>query len=227
MASLRTGNRNFKAGQVKLRMNTSEITKKDRVNGYSIIELMIAMTITLVMLGLVATLLGDSLGMRERESRKTDALTSAQAALNVMSYEISNSGFGLTSNGIVIADSNRTQLHFRSNIENDDLSTNSPGEDVTYYVDSATASIVRYDPHAAITTSTIINRISSVAFQYFDYTGSNSTPTMSYTPTNNTGRIRIIITVELEDVEGQPDDQIVTFKTDITLRNSNYMLNQY
>ncbi len=72
-----------------------KVVKKKKSSGFSLIELMIAMTITLVLLGLVSTLFARSLGIRSRESRKTDALTSAQAALNVMSREISNSGFGL------------------------------------------------------------------------------------------------------------------------------------
>lgn len=203
-------------------------TKKNA--GYSIIELLIAMTIMLVLMGIVSTLFARSLGTRDRESRKTDALTSAQAALNVMSHEIANSGFGLTYNGIVAEDSGINQLHFRSNFVNIDLETKSPGEDVTYYYEATTDSIVRYDPNAPTgipKTSAIISKISKVTFLYFNYSGSNSTPTTTTTPTINTGRVRITISVQLEEVQGQPTGQSVSFTSDVTLRNSNYMLNQY
>jgi prepilin-type N-terminal cleavage/methylation domain-containing protein len=226
--------------------------KKTRTNksaGFSLVELMIAMTIMLILLGLVSTLFSRALGIRARESRRTDALTSAQAALNVMSREIANSGFGLyvdsvskkPLNGIVIADSNANKIHFRSNLVNvktsptsDDI--NKPGEDITYFFDSVTDSIVRYDNNGVLNTSTgfyqpqtsvIINRISNVTFQYFNYSGSVSTPTLTTTPTVNTGRVRITVTVNLEPAQGQPDNQRVTFTSDVTLRNSSYMLNQY
>ena len=206
------------------------------------IELLIAMTITLVLLGLATQLFSRALGTRARESRRTDALTSAQAALNVMSHEISNAGYGIVvdpntksaSNGIVAADSNQQRLHFRGNIENietvSSLATDDPGEDITYFFDAATNSIVRYDAHGinATTplTSVVVNRISSVTFTYFDYTGSNSTPTQVTTPTANTGRVRINISVTLDFVQGQPNGT-VQFTSDVTLRNSNYMVNQY
>lgn len=219
--------------------------------GFSLIELMIAMTVMLVLLGLVSTLFSRALGVRARESRRTDALTSAQAALNVMSREIANSGFGLYNNGnerralngIVVADSNAKKIHFRSNIFNikpvsplPDDNIGKPGEDITYFFDSVTDSIVRYDRYAVLNqttglydpqTSVIVNRISDVTFEYFNYSGSSSTPTVTAAPTINTGRVRITVLVRLEPVEGQPDNQTVKFSSDVTLRNSSYMLNQY
>lgn len=203
------------------------------------------MTVMLILLGIVSALLAKSLSIRSRESQKAEALASAQAALNVLSREIANSGFGINansnsqiaSNGIVTADSDATRIHFRANIENVGiisppagatvLSTNQPGEDVTYFFDAATDSIVRYDPNDAPQTSVLVNRISLVTFTYFDYVGTNSTGTIATTPTNNTGRVRITVKVGLDPVSGQPNPIEVTFTSDVTLRNSSYMLNQY
>jgi len=196
--------------------------------GFSLVELLIAMTITLILMGVATSLFAGALGTRTRESRKTDAITSARAALSALSREISNSGYGLTSNGIVIGDSGEHTLHFRANLENKDYTTDSPGEDVTYFFDSATKSIVRYDPNNDPTTSVIVNRISDVKFEYFDYSGASSTPSAPLTtPTGNTGRVTITVMVTLEEVVGQPSEQTVTFTSDVTLRNSHYMLNQY
>ncbi len=195
----------------------------------------VAMTIMLILLGITATLFSRVLGIRARESRRTDALTSAQAALNVMSREISNSGFGLYSdsttktplNGIVAADSGANKIHFKANVVNSDSVISSSGEDVTYFFDSTTSSIVRYDPNDTTPTSVVINRISNVAFKYFNYAGSSSTPTETTTPTSDTARVRITVSVQLDHVQDQPDNQTVTFSSDVTLRNSDYMLNQY
>jgi prepilin-type N-terminal cleavage/methylation domain-containing protein len=205
----------------------TEQTKKSNQKGFSLLELILAMTITLVLLGIVSTLFTAAIGTRSRQSRRSDALTSAQAALNVMSREISNSGYGLTNNGMVPADSNQQRLHFRSNVVNTDSTTNSAGEDVTYFYDADAQSIVRFDPNDSPQTSIIVNRISNITLTYFDYTGSSSTATQRTSPTSSTGRIRINVSVELENVVGQPGNQTVSFTSDVTLRNSDYMLFQY
>ena len=207
--------------------------------GFSIVELLITMTILLIILGLASTLFSKSLGVRQRETSRTDALTAAQAALNVMSREISNSGYGLknaasisASNGIIVADSNEKKIHFLSNVQNSNDVVTDAGENLTYFFDENTKSILRYDANAngvnSPETSIIINRISNVNYQYFDYSGSNSTPSAaSNTPTVNTGRVRIRITVSLENVREQTNNQSVVLTSDVTLRNANFMLNQY
>jgi prepilin-type N-terminal cleavage/methylation domain-containing protein len=215
-----------------------------RNEGFSLLELLISMTIMLILLGIVSTLMARAFSVRTRESQKTDALTSAQAALNVISREVANSGFGIHtgtntrrgSNGIVLADSTATQLRVRSNIINTGLAgaTNTtamridrPGEDLTYYFDAATSSIVRYDPNDTPQTSVVVNKISDVQFEYFSYTGTNSTGVQTTTPTDDTGRVRIRVLVQLDPIQGQPNPLDVQFTTEVTLRNSNYMLNQY
>ncbi|MGC2235493.1 MAG: prepilin-type N-terminal cleavage/methylation domain-containing protein [Pyrinomonadaceae bacterium] len=213
-------------------------TRSKKTGGFSILELMVSMSILLVVLSLAMSLFSKSIGVKQRESSRTDALTAAQAALNVMSREISNAGFGLKnsaatdpSNGIVLADSNLQKIHFLSNVQNNNAATTDRDEDVTYFFEPVSQSILRYDANAngvnAPETSIVINRISSVAYQYFDYTGSSSTPTNSGTPTENTGRVRITITVLLENTQGQTNNQSVILTSDVTVRNANYMLNQY
>lgn len=205
---------------------------KNKSAGFSLIELMVAMTIMLALLALVSGIFSRALSTRQFESSRTDALTSAQAALNVISREVANSGYGIivnddASNGLVLADCTAKRIHIRANVDNSDLTTSEPGEDVTYFFDQATESIVRYDPNDVPQISAVVNRISEVTFEYWDYTGSSSTPTKKTTPTVDTGRVRINVTVKLENVPGYPKDQKVTFTSDITLRNSKYMLNQY
>lgn len=213
--------------------------------GFSLLELMIAMTITLILMSIITMLFSRAMGVRARESRKTDALTSSQAALNVMSREIANSGFGLYSdpvtrvpnNGIVLADSNSSRIRIRANLNNSrdysgpaSTGTSNPGDDVMYFLDPTTASIVRYDQNAVApdpTASVVVNRISNVTFQYVNYTYGSSATTTTSTPTANTGRVIITIVVQLEPVQGQPNPGTVTFTSDVTLRNANYMLQQY
>jgi prepilin-type N-terminal cleavage/methylation domain-containing protein len=229
--------------------------KKSNNSGFSLLELLVAMTVILVLLGLTAGLLASSFRTRARESRKTDALAAARAAISVMSREIANSGYGMAikendnytpMNGIIVGDSNKDQIHFQSNIENTNICARDRGEDVMYFFDDDTQSIVRHERYwraasstetpcdaTAISeteTSVVVNRISSITYRYFNYDSSSSVPLQlegTATPTANTGRVRITVEVRLEEVLGQATNQKVVFTSEVTLRNSEYMLNQY
>jgi type II secretory pathway pseudopilin PulG len=199
-------------------------------SGFSVVELIMAMTLTVLILGVGVATFSGALGTRDRESSKTDALTSAQAALNIMSREIGNSGYGLADNGLVVGpnDSTNKRLHFRANtVNNGSTATDASGEDVTFYYDTASQSVVRYDKVTG--TSGIINRVSDVDFIYYNYT---------YDPVNGvvvsqgsagptTARVNIKLTVILADVRGQPTNQTVTLSSDVTLRNSPFVLGNY
>ena len=203
-----------------------KFSKHRHSKGFSLIELIIALTMTLMLMGLASGLLSRTFSLRARESNRTDALSLTQASLNVMSREIADSGFGLTDNGIVLADSDQKKLHFRSNIFNNDAATDAPGEDVAYYFDSVTQGIYRYDRFKNPQLSTVVSEKSDLNFQYFDYTNGSATPSVNAVPSANTGRIRITLTVKLNAVQGMPE-QSVTCTTDVTLRNSNFILKQY
>ena len=218
--------------------------------GFSIIELLVAMTIMLAVMAIASSVLFRGFSIRQRETRTTDALTSAQSALNVISRELANAGFGMFDsaatkvphNGIVIADSGEHRIRVRANLDNSGglpgtpasstLAINAPGEDVTYYFDSTTSSIIRHDPNGegigVPKTSFVVNRISNVSFQYLDYAGVSSVPTgPNVVPTVNTGRVIIVVEIQLEPVEGQPDNQTIKLTSEVTLRNNSYMLQQY
>ncbi len=218
---------------------------KNKERGFSLLELIISMTIMLVVMGVISMVFSRAVSVRNRESRKTNALTSTQAVLNIMSREIANSGFGLfgdsinrvPNNGIVLADSGAHRIRIRANVTNHrDYSdpntggTSDPGEDITYFLDGPTSSIVRYDPNAVAPTpktSIVVNRISSVTFDYVNYTAGSSATTTTSTPTSTTGRVVITIVVLLEPVVGQQNPGTVSFTSDVILRNANYMLQQY
>lgn len=199
-------------------------------SGFSIIEMIVTMTIMLVIVGTVMTLFSRSLNTKSRESSRTDALTASQAALNVMSREIANSGYGTITNGLM-SDSTIERLHFVSNHVNTNDNLLQPGENITYYFEPSTQSILRYDANGAgpgaPLTSIIINQISRVDYKYFNYTGSNALPTETNSPTADTGRVRIKLTVNLERIVGQVNPDSVVLTSDVTLRNSLYMLNNY
>src|SRR6185436_16043841 len=99
----------------RLFMNKQE-RKRSSVGGFSLIELLIAMTVTLVLLGLASAMLASSFKVRTRENQRTEALADTQRGLNLITREVANSGYGLTDNGIVSADSGLTSIRVRANL---------------------------------------------------------------------------------------------------------------
>ena len=199
-------------------------------SGFSMVELIIALLLSLIILGGATAVYTGALATRERESGRVDAITSAQAALSVMSREIGNAGYGLNqNNGLILQDCGPKKLRYRTNVTNNDYQTVSVGEDVMYHYDTTSQSVVRFDKNVAGggLTSGIINRVSDVDFVYHQYTTAGNYIGSATTPTADTGRVTITLAVILPDVRGQASGRIERVSSDVTLRNSVYMLNQY
>jgi len=149
-------------------MNKSPI-KSSGESGFSLMELVVGMTITLIIVTLASTLLASSFAIRGRENQRSAAIADAQRALTTMSREIANAGYGLSTNGIVAGDSGLTQIRFRSDL---DLSgaTAAIGEDLKYTLinDANGSFIVRMDLQPAQTTGLIANRIDGLKIRYYD-----------------------------------------------------------
>jgi type II secretory pathway component PulJ len=156
--------------------------------GFSLIELILAMGITLTILGLSSSLLASGFHSRSREDRKSDAIADVQRALNIMTREISNSGLRLPSglgavakNGIVTNDSDTQSIRIVSNLNGipdsangyfEDSDVEDTDEDLKFlmYVDAALGQryIVRYERNNTNQTTVLANRIDSLVFRYYD-----------------------------------------------------------
>ena len=138
-------------------------------SGFSLLELLIAMTITLVIMAIASTLLASSFKIRNRENQRSSAIADAQRALNIMSREIANAAYGLSTNGIVTGDSGLTSIRVRSDL---DLSgrTNADKEDVKYVLvnDANGSFIVRLNLQPTQTTSLLANGIDGLKIKYYD-----------------------------------------------------------
>jgi len=161
-------------------------TKNER--GFSLIELVVAMTVTLTILGAASTLLAHAFKFRSREDRKSDAIADVQRAMNIMTREISNSGLKLpaglpsvSANGIVAGDSDTESLRIVSNLNGmpdsangyfEDSDVTDADEDIKFlmYVDNDLAQryIVRYERNNTNQTTVLANRIDSLVFRYYD-----------------------------------------------------------
>lgn len=167
-------------------MNTPVAHKAER--GFSLIELLIAMTITVIITAVAGSLLAQSLNIRTRSNEKIDALADAQRALNIMSREIANAGFNLNDNGIVPEDSvtdgsGNSTIRVRANLNKFDTAASdaarggigTPGEDAgedieyfVYPVPGQTNLLARYDRLSSGVKSTVLsNRLDGLHIHYF------------------------------------------------------------
>jgi len=223
----------------------SSLNNKNTSGGFSLLELLIAMVITMALMTAATTLLANALRVRSRENQKSDALADTQRALNIMSREIANAGFNMTGNGIVAADSSLNEIRVRANLNRYDYdpsvtdasreNVQDTGEDITYFINTAdnTMYLARHDKYG--TGSTVLaNRIDGMNIHYFDqkvtYTappaGSDITGA-SATEVNPAGAkyivIAISVTLDAIGTPGQPGYQppySVLLCSDVTLRNS-------
>ena len=213
--------------------------------GFSLIELLIAMTVTVVIATIASTLVAQSFRMRAREDARSDAIADAQRALNIVSREISNSGFGLIDNGIVPGDTGPTSIRFRSNLNayTRDASGNPVSgsnavmdrdEDIKYtmYNDDAANRhyLVRYDAilgavNQRAGTTVLANRLDSFQLQYFNSSGTELNVVSDPSAVISAWKVRLTVGVILpaEGAPGSPGYQpesTINLVSDVVLRNS-------
>lgn len=162
--------------------------RNNKQSGFSLLELIIAMTLTITVMGVASMLLAQALNVRTRTNANNDALADAQRALNIMSREIANSGFNLTGNGIVAGDTGtdangNSMIRFRANTNKYDEAVSSTarngigvigedaGEDVKYFVHQAsnTNLLARYDEYAQAggSVTVLANRLDNLHMHYY------------------------------------------------------------
>ena len=221
----------------------SSSIKQTASNGFSLLELLIAMTISMTVMVAGTTLLTNALKVRSRENQKSDALADAQRALNIMSREIANTGFNLTNNGIVVADSNINKIRVRSNLNAFDPSALAPSrtdvidenEDITYFINQAdnTKYLARHDKSTNQST-VLANRVDSMNIHYFDqpvtYTapqrGSDIADASAVEVSPSAAKYIVIAVSVTLDAVGTPNTAgyqppyTVLLCSDVTLRNT-------
>ena len=143
-------------------------------SGFSLIELLIAMSVSVVLMGLASVLLAGSFNIRARENQRTEAIADAQRGLNLMTREIANSGYGLGDNGIVLPDSSNTSIRVRANLntaagETTSNAASDRDEDIRFMLfnDSGSSYIVRLDINVGAQEMVLANRVDSLNIRYY------------------------------------------------------------
>lgn len=185
--------------------------------GFSLIELMVALGVTLVIMVIASRMLAMSMAVRTRENQRSEAVADAQRALQAMTREISNAGLGMSDNGLVAADSDALAIRIRTNLNAlcdsstaCDSDTSDAGEDVVFsLINNVDAGgtmqllITRQDVNSANAISPLANRVDALDFTYVTSAGATTTDA------SQAQSVKITVTVTLPAVgsKGQPGYQ--------------------
>ena len=155
---------------------------------------MVALVITLIVVGLAFALLAGTLRQKTRNVAETEVLADANQALGLMSTDIMNSGLGLNTNGLIAADCIEDKIRIRANLnsllgETTSNVVTDRDEDVIYQLAAKPGggnALVRSD--VALGTSTVIvtdvdnsdvdndGDGDALTFNYLDAAGAEVTP---------------------------------------------------
>ena len=224
--------------------------KDNKQSGFSLLELLIAMAITIFLMTAATSLLASALRIRSRENQKSDALADTQRALNIMSREIASAGFNLIDNGVVATESGTDRIRVRTNLNKYDFS---PGvsdgqrmnvhfddqdreEDITFFISESadTKYLARHDAADGLKSTVLANRIDAMNIHYF---GQKVTYTAAPNGTDISGAsatevapssakyIVIAVAVRLDAVgtpgsDGYQPEYTVLLCSDVALRNA-------
>ena len=223
-------------------MKQHRLNSNRREDGFSLLELLIGMTVTLIIMTIASTLLATSFNVRNREHSRTDSIADVQRALNIMSREIAIGGYGFNNadNGLVAGDCDGGTIRVRSNLNRfsgNSSTIESSGEDVKFLIDSTNEQnyLVRHDrlaPAGTNQNTVLANRIDDMDIIYW---GPNNTPlNVAGDPSQvaNAVGIRITLTANLAQVgtQGAPGYQPATtiqLISDVALRNKSQNLATY
>jgi len=221
---------------------------KSTESGFSLLELIVGMGITLSIVGIAATLLSSSFNVRSRENKRTEAVAAAQHALSNISRDVANAGFGLKKNGIVSEDSDASSIRIRANL---DAFSGTSGagslaqadEDVEYFLhktdtdpNSTHGELMRYDVNLQ-QSRLMVGNVDDFEIYYFaqrvDYTldpaGGINVTTPGVTEVDDQSQTNyVVITMLLNlDAVGTPGQagyipaSQVQLATDVAIRNRN------
>lgn len=222
-------------------LKRSYVKDKRTQAGFSLIELLIAMTITLGVTAIAATMLATSLNVRTRENARTDSIADVQRALNTMVRELAIGGYGFDSpsNGLVVGDCDNSSIRVRSNLNRytqNSTTIESASEDIKYLVDSTNDQnyLVRYDRFAppGNQTTVLANRVDRLNIVYLGPTNNVLNVASDPSQVVNAVALRIRVSVDLPAVgaPGSPGHQPATtieLESDVTLRNKTEILSAY
>jgi type IV pilus assembly protein PilW len=200
-----------------LSLQSNERMSFGNQKGFTLAELLVAMSLSLIVLGAVYSVYRVQAHTVKVQEHRMEAQEYARVALDMMVREIRNSGYfpnqtpcgGNPTNGIAAFSIN--SIHFVYDYTADGDCAD-PGEDITYTHDPVSLNISRTDGNGPTTMTD--GNITFFEFKYFDVNGAETTVAA------NIKRVSVLLTVRSKSTDTQFNgQQTITMNSTIDLRN--------
>ena len=142
---------------------------KNSAEGFTLVELLIAMAISLVVLTSLSSAFISQRKTYDVQEQITEMIQSTRGAMDIISREIKMAGYNPTGGVIVGIPYSATQLEIRADL-NGDGDTADSNETIIYTENSG-----RIEREAGGNTVTLAENIQSFTFQYYDTDGNTTT----------------------------------------------------
>jgi type II secretory pathway pseudopilin PulG len=200
------------------------------------VELLFSLVITLIIVALAFSLLAQSLNRKLHDEKQVSALADANQALSRMAQDLTNAGFGLSSNGLVTADCSEEKIRVRANLnalmkQTSSGTVNDPNEDLIFQLatnSDGETSLIRTDVStggSSVVAGSIDNSDMNgdgdgdgLTFSFLDAAGAEVAP-------DKAARIDVVVRISLPQIghpgsAGYQPKVTKDLSTSVTLRNS-------
>ena len=169
---------------------------KNKEHGFSLIELLIAMTLGLVVLGAISSVFLGQRQTYDAQEQITDMVQTARAAMDMMSREIRMAGYNPANAGFNGITYDSSQLQIQADINGDGNTSSDPNENITYTYD---AENFRIDRNTGSGGQPFAENIEAFNFVYLEADG--TTEVNTFADTGNIRQIRITITARTSKID--------------------------
>ncbi len=169
---------------------------KNKEHGFSLIELLIAMTLGLIVLGAISSVFLGQRQTYDAQEQIADMVQTARAAMDMMSREIRIAGYNPANAGFNGITYDSSQLQIQADINGDGNTSSDPNENITYTYD---AENFRIDRNTGSGGQPFAENIEAFNFVYLEADG--TTEVNTFADTGNIRQIRITITARTSKID--------------------------
>lgn len=163
----------FEYDDFRITMATPKIFRRNNVGGFTLMELLVSMGISMAILGAITGTFMTQTRFYNAQEQVNEMQQNSRAAIDLMTREIKQAGYDPTDAGITGVTYSTTELRIKADIDGNGTIDDNSEENVVYTFDSTNKQIKRaFGTNAAVV---LAENISGFTFNYLTAAGANAT----------------------------------------------------